>query len=91
MGQLKTPKEYFGKQPGDDRVMIHWDQLCAYYREADKISDRMIHKPKEKARRQACFFFWHELTKKRSLFFQAFIKFKIFAGVYIRNIVMRLQ
>ena len=48
MGHLKTPKEYFGKQPGDDRVMIHWDQLCAYYREADKLSDRMILEKKGK-------------------------------------------
>ena len=42
MAQLKTPREFFGKQPGDDRVMIHWDELCAYYREAAKVSDRLI-------------------------------------------------
>lgn len=48
MAQLKTPREFFGKQPGDDRVMIHWDELCAYYREAAKVSDRLIVEEKGK-------------------------------------------
>ena len=42
MSYIKTPKEFFGKQPGDDRVMIQWHQLCAYYRELASLSDRML-------------------------------------------------
>ena len=48
MGQIKSPKAFFGRQPGDDRVMIHWDELCAYYREAARFSDRLIPEEKEK-------------------------------------------
>ncbi|MBQ9773256.1 MAG: hypothetical protein IJW30_01175 [Clostridia bacterium] len=42
MVTIKTPKEFFGKQPGADRVMIHWHQLCAYYREVAASSDRVL-------------------------------------------------
>jgi len=42
MVHIKTPKEFFGQQPGDDRVMIRWDRLCAYYRELASLSDRLI-------------------------------------------------
>ncbi len=42
MPQIKAPKEFFGKQPGADRVMIHWNELCAYYRELASVSDRML-------------------------------------------------
>ena len=48
MATLKTPLEFFGKNPGDDYVMIRWDALCDYYREAAKISDRLILQEKGK-------------------------------------------
>lgn len=48
MGQIKSPKAFFGRQPGDDRVMIHWDELCAYYREAARFSDRLLLEEKGK-------------------------------------------
>ena len=41
MNRIPTPKEFFGRQPGDDRVMIHWNELCAYYAEVAKLSDRV--------------------------------------------------
>ncbi|MBQ9785450.1 MAG: hypothetical protein IJW29_08105 [Clostridia bacterium] len=41
MQYIRTPKEFFGKQPGDDRVMIHWHDLCAYYREVAALSARV--------------------------------------------------
>ena len=39
---IQTPAEFFGKQPGADRVMIRWNELCAYYRYAAEHSDRML-------------------------------------------------
>lgn len=42
MQYIKTPKEFFGQQPGDDRVMIRWDRLCDYYRSLAAVSDRML-------------------------------------------------
>jgi hypothetical protein len=42
MPHIKSPKDFFGQQPGDDRVMIRWDRLCAYYRELASLSDRLI-------------------------------------------------
>jgi len=42
MSQIKSPKEFFGQKPGDDRVMIRWDRLCAYYRALAMASDRML-------------------------------------------------
>ncbi|MBQ7336658.1 MAG: hypothetical protein IJW92_09335 [Clostridia bacterium] len=48
MLSIKTPKEFFGKQPGDDRVMIHWNQLCAYYREVAAHSDKVLLEEKGK-------------------------------------------
>ncbi|MBE6588791.1 MAG: hypothetical protein E7643_01305 [Ruminococcaceae bacterium] len=48
MRKIKSPKEFFGKQPGDDRVMIHWNELCAYYRELAAVSDRMLLEEKGK-------------------------------------------
>ncbi len=42
MTNIKTPREFFGQQPGDDRVMIRWDRLCAYYRELAASSDRLL-------------------------------------------------
>lgn len=48
MANIKTPLEFFGKNPGDDRVMIRWDELCKYYREMSEISDRVILEEKGK-------------------------------------------
>lgn len=48
MSNIRTPLEFFGKQLCDDRVMIHWNDLCAYYRELDRLSDRMILEEKGK-------------------------------------------
>ena len=48
MALIKTPEQFFGKNPGDDRVMIHWHDLCSYYREAARISDRMLLEEKGK-------------------------------------------
>ena len=42
MKHIKSPREFFGKQPGDDRVMIRWDRLCNYYRSLAAVSDRML-------------------------------------------------
>ena len=41
MSQIQSPKAFLGQQPGDDRVMLHWDQLCAYYRALARESDRI--------------------------------------------------
>ena len=45
---IKSPKEFFGRQPGDDRVMIRWDALCDYYRDVALHSDRMLLEEKGK-------------------------------------------
>ena len=42
MSQIKTPKEFFGENPGDDRVMIHWHRLVEYYRDVAAKSERLL-------------------------------------------------
>lgn len=39
--KIPSPEEYFGFRPGSDYHMIHWNDLCAYYRLLNEKSDRM--------------------------------------------------
>ncbi len=38
---IPTPEEFFGARPGTDRLMIHWNDLCAYYRHLATLTDRL--------------------------------------------------
>lgn len=38
---IPSPEEFFGFRPGADRQMIHWKDLCAYYRHLASLSDRL--------------------------------------------------
>jgi hypothetical protein len=40
-GRITTPKEFFGKNIGDDYFLANYDQFMAYWRKIDGESDRM--------------------------------------------------
>ncbi|MBE6930108.1 MAG: peptidase M14 family protein [Ruminococcaceae bacterium] len=39
---MRSPLEYFGYEPGSDKMIIHWNDLVAYFRELAEESDRML-------------------------------------------------
>lgn len=41
MNTIKTPKEFFGFTPGDDREMARWDMIVEYFRMLDQASERI--------------------------------------------------
>ena len=41
MKHIPSPVDFFGFEPGEDRHMIHWNDLCAYYRLLDSLSGRI--------------------------------------------------
>ncbi|MBQ8350547.1 MAG: hypothetical protein IJY20_00685 [Clostridia bacterium] len=41
MKHIPSPVDFFGFEPGEDRHMIHWNDLCAYYRLLDSLSGRV--------------------------------------------------
>ena len=41
LGQLKSPKDYFGFEPATSRKMVNWDGTWAYYAHLDQFSERV--------------------------------------------------
>ncbi len=39
--ELKTPLAHFGFEPGEDRRLLLWDDLLAYFRELDQASEHL--------------------------------------------------
>lgn len=39
--QLRDPKSYYGFEPGEDRKLIHYEQLISYLKELDAASGKM--------------------------------------------------
>ncbi len=39
--QIKTPKDFFGFQPGADRQLLDYEQLIGYLQQLDSLSDRL--------------------------------------------------